>query len=122
MLMRLRTSDGGGIFGERDLADGVTLHFAKWENSGHKSLYITTAEDVVKNIADYSVTDDKGVISGVYKDGYHFDELIDINKDALRYEVDGDNLILYYPMARILKTIRKKGVTYSKKIILEENN
>lgn len=69
-----------------------------------------------------SVTDDKGVISGVYKDGYHFDELIDINKDALRYEVDGDNLILYYPMARILKTIRKKGVTYSKKIILEENN
>lgn len=41
MIMKLRTTADGGVFGEREIADGVTLHFAKWGHDGHKSLYIT---------------------------------------------------------------------------------
>lgn len=50
---------------------------------------------------------DKGNVSGIYKDGYYHDELAAINKSALRYEIDGNELILYYPLSRIFKTLKK---------------
>lgn len=118
MIMKLRTSEDGGIFGDRDIADGVSLHFAKWGHDGHKNLYITHGKDVLVNIEERAITENKGVVSGVYKDGDYYDELAAINASALRFEVDGDSLILYYPMSRIIKTLKKAGVTYSRKISL----
>ena len=113
MIMRLRTSEDGGIFGDRDIADGSSLHFAKWGHDGHKSLYITHGKDVLVNIEEHAITENKGVVSGVY-----YDELAAINVSAFRFEVDGDSLILYYLMSRIIKTLKKAGVTYSREISL----
>ena len=121
MIMELFCRDSG-IFGERELAPGIKLCFVKWAHDGHKSLYISHDKDVVFNIADYNVTNNFGVISGVYKDGYYFNELSEINEAALRFEIDCDKLLLYYPLQRIIKAIKKRGVTYTRKIELEVTN
>lgn len=118
MIMKLRTTADGSIWGERKIADGVTLHFIKHAHDGCNELYIVRDEDVLLNI-NPTTTLRKNAFSCMYRESCGYDELEGINVPALRYEIDGDNLILYYSFSRLLKVLKKAGITYSRKIEIE---
>lgn len=119
MIMNICPWGGDDLVAEREIAPGVLLRFTKWSD-GRKSLYTVLDKDVIVNIDSYAVTDHYGCISGVWKNGYSFNELAGIKAQSLRYEIDGDKLLLYCPMSKLRTIIKRNGVTYSRKLAIGE--